>query len=372
VSFGRRDCPFLIVCTTGRILTVNSGRYGVDSPDERDRMAESLDDAAESRDLSAGDRDEAAGERDDRAQLRDVASRISGQAEMDRLRGHGTADHTASQEYLAQVRNDRRAAAADRQAAADDRQAAADDRRAAAADRRVTSAAREQAAVERAEQERTPTGQRDRAPGPAWPTVGDQPQGSLDTDSLDTDSLDTDSLDTDSLDTDSLDAATHAETPVQRHGLGLVQRGIELAAAVVRTEESIAETLQKLARGHTDDVGRRRADLAQEAIAGAQMAAEHGERLQRMADQLLEHAQISALRRLLYHAGTALVDLARTEHAIAGAFADLARRTDSAAAAERLRLSREVAAAVEMALQRVADLHRLAEDATTAPPPPSD
>ncbi|HEY2764949.1 MAG TPA: hypothetical protein VGJ13_13215 [Pseudonocardiaceae bacterium] len=336
---------------------MNSGRYGVDSPDERDRMAESLDDAAESRDLSAGDRDEAAGERDDRAQLRDVASRISGQAEMDRLRGHGTADHTASQEYLAQVRNDRRAAAADRQAAADDRQAAADDRRAAAADRRVTSAAREQAAVERAEQERTPTGQRDRAPGPAWPTVGDQPQGSLDTDSLDTDSL---------------DAATHAETPVQRHGLGLVQRGIELAAAVVRTEESIAETLQKLARGHTDDVGRRRADLAQEAIAGAQMAAEHGERLQRMADQLLEHAQISALRRLLYHAGTALVDLARTEHAIAGAFADLARRTDSAAAAERLRLSREVAAAVEMALQRVADLHRLAEDATTAPPPPSD
>jgi len=167
-------------------MTTTSWR---DSPDERGRAALSRDVAATAgnhysakRDTNAtvrnqteGLRDQAVRERLEAAEQREEATRIRQAAARARAISHGLRSHDVQglsrlwdQVAVAQqgAEIERRAAAADREAARDllaqvfqdrlaaaaDREAAARDRKAAAADREAAFAARQQAAVERAQE----------------------------------------------------------------------------------------------------------------------------------------------------------------------------------------------------------------------------
>ena len=76
-----------------------------------------------------------------------------------------------------------------------------------------------------------------------------------------------------------------------------------LMKGIARTEQGIAETLQDMAEHSAGENAARRRKLAGDAIQGALKADKCRERLQQLAEQRSEHANVVTLRQLLGHAG---------------------------------------------------------------------
>jgi hypothetical protein len=146
-------------------------------------------------------------------------------------------------------------------------------------------------------------------------------------------------------------------------------RAVALMEAVARTEKDIADTLRAMARLGGSEAAARRLRLAEAAIKGAQQAAGHAERLQRMADRWARHAELAALQQSLGHAGRVLADLASAEEDIAGILTKLASKDGSDLAEERRHLADEALAGAQRARDRARALRRLAQSAAGAPAP---
>jgi len=150
-----------------------------------------------------------------------------------------------------------------------------------------------------------------------------------------------------------------------RNGHALAQsdfaRAVALMETVARTEKDIAYTLRAMARLDGSEAAARRLRLAEGAVKGAREAAEHGERLRRLADRWARHAEVAALHQSLNHAGRVLADLASTEEDIAGILTKLASNDDSDLAEERRHLADEALAGARRARDRARALRRLAE-----------
>jgi hypothetical protein len=139
---------------------------------------------------------------------------------------------------------------------------------------------------------------------------------------------------------------------------------------VVRTEKDMADTLRAIAGAEESEAAARRLRLAEEAIKGADEAAERGEQLRRLADRWATHADVAALFQLLYHAGTVLADLASTEEGIATELTSLAGQDGSDVADERRHLADEALAGAQRARDRAGALRRLAGTSAARAQPP--
>jgi hypothetical protein len=138
-------------------------------------------------------------------------------------------------------------------------------------------------------------------------------------------------------------------------------RAITLMDAVGRTEKDIAGTLRAMAGASGSEAAARWRRLAEEAIEGANEAAERGEQLRRLADRRDRHADEAALRQSLHHAGTVLADLASTEEDIADELTRLTGKDGSDLAEERRHLADEALAGARRARNRARALRKLAE-----------
>lgn len=144
--------------------------------------------------------------------------------------------------------------------------------------------------------------------------------------------------------------------------------GAALMESVSRTEEALADTLRAMARTDGSEAAARRRRLAEAAIRGSQEADEQAEKLRRLgslqarrAGIAARHAEVTALLRLLRHAGSVLADLASAEEDIANTLTNLAGEDGPDLAAELRRLAGEARAAAQSARDRARALRRLAE-----------
>lgn len=137
-----------------------------------------------------------------------------------------------------------------------------------------------------------------------------------------------------------------------------------LMEGIARTERGIAGTLQDMAELSAGENAARRRKLASDAIQGALKADKCRERLQQLAEQWSEHANVVTLHQLLGHAASVLLELARTEQDIADTFTSLALHDGSPLAAQRRQLAGSAAANAQNARNRARDLHQLARIST--------
>lgn len=140
-----------------------------------------------------------------------------------------------------------------------------------------------------------------------------------------------------------------------------VARSIAVMETAGRVESDLAETLRALAAQDRGEAAARRLSLAEDAVRGAQAAAETAECLRQQARRRAEHDDVVALRQALEQAATVLGDLARAANRIARVLADLAGRNGSELEPRQQELATAASAAAQHARDLAQTLHRLAD-----------
>lgn len=156
-----------------------------------------------------------------------------------------------------------------------------------------------------------------------------------------------------------LSIALRRATAREAAALESAQQAAFLAGEVADSEQRVADTLEGLSSEGDPALHERRAALAREALRGADLALQRGERLRLLVGRARDHLARATLRSLLGHAAAGFGDLARAERAIASALELLAAHEEPEWAAEHHREATRAVEAAEVALARAEEMHQL-------------